>query len=209
MFCVICGRRPIESWVCSDSCDEELQRRVVEVARSRHPELYSGKELVIDPCVGDEYAIARCNLEMKVWNELTRPARLALLERGLENLGLPTELAEPLMKMVEAAPGMNFQDFEVRGRFITVYLSGRVEEDESIPRMRRWRVDEERRCFVEEDPDEYWRAYGLERQVIPFDRLRYPRYGDLEGSASVSIIEHGKELAKGPNREGERDGGDC
>ena len=172
-------------YVCSPECKKEFDRRVEEIFRKRHSDLI-GKSLVIDPAVGDEYEIARISAKMRIEDELSRPVRLENLRENLKRLGLEKWLpyAEHLMILNERQAGSNTVDVMLDGELYTVYYSGDIEPTDGYGYY--WKRVDGGWQEVRPADDPYTREF------IPDEKMEFPKYGDVEGAAALSVVEHGR-----------------
>jgi len=175
-------------YICSKECQEKFNQKVEEIFRKRHSNLI-GKSLIVDPAVGDEYEIARISARMRIEAELSRKVRIQELQENIKRLGLVIpelgleKTAEHLMVLNERQAGSNTVDVMIKGKLYTVYYSGAVEETKGYGYY--W-------VRVEGGWQEV-RADEFTPEFIPDEKMRFPEYGDVEGSPAISLVEHGVE----------------
>lgn len=192
--CVVCGQEC--DWeICSDECNKKLKAVVEQIVKQEHPELI-GKSLVLDPEVGDEYAIARLSAYSRIRDNLTRPMRVKIAENSMEQIGLAGVSAEHLVLLAERSPGSNTQDVEIDGAMYHVFESGLIK-----PIARgygyHYRRVEGGWQEVRPDNDPYTRKFIADDQLTP------TQYGEIAGADALSVIEHSLVMMLGATTEEE------
>lgn len=193
MTCLVCGQRIPEPGgyryycCCSDACTATLKARVEALARQQQPHLYDakdrGNELILDPEVGDELAIARCSLESRLHADMTRQWRHDRMRASCAPLGL-SDLAWGLLLLAERAAGCNWADVEIGGQHYEAYQAGALKP---MARASAYRWQRVAGGWQEVRPDDD----PYTRRRLADDELRPPRYGDIEGASALSWPEHG------------------
>lgn len=194
--CIVCGQPipPDEErrggwpyYVCSSECGHVFKAEVQRRARAQQPRLYAakdaGEEMVLDPWVGDEYAIARLSLESRIGDDLTRPWRTARMQETCRALGVPPELAPAMVILADRQAGMNFVELLIDGRPVHAYQSGGGKLQEPIAGYFWERVPG---GWQEHRPDDD----PYPRLLLSDAELRAPKYGDVAGASALSWPEH-------------------
>lgn len=190
--CAVCGKEIktsgkdpqtgeyIRFYVCSKKCNDEFERRVKEISKKLHPELYSGKTLILDPAVGDEIALARIILEGKISDILSFNVRLERFIKEASKYGINKDTARKVFVCFHmVAVGENFADFMINGKLYRVFFSGEIKETKGYGYY--W-VREN--GYFREVRSDYYKP-----RIIMDDELHLPLFGEIENSDAISLPE--------------------